>query len=210
MGMLSWDSVHRRNYESAVLNWQGWWKHSDDLLRSARLLRPRAIAAWESLKAHSKDRAVEWRLDHYTGPYLMLTAYAVENLLKGALVLRDKGQIRADPEFVSHGKLPKALKSHTLVQLAADLDLNLDKRAKEALLRLERSAVWAGRYPVALNYQQGKNATTYQGTAFNIGYRTSSDFAYLEQLVRDIRAQLQINELPSEFRARRLKRKRST
>lgn len=206
--MSGWDQVHRRNYESAVLNWTGWWKLADDLLHSARLLRPRARAAWRSLEKHRQNRDA-WKLDHYTGPFLMLTAYAVENFLKGALVLRDREKIRSDLDFVQHGKLPKLLKGHELVALAAKLNLKLDQRAKEALLRLERCAVWAGRYPVALNYQQANNAKSYNGTVFNVGYRAAGDFDYMEQLVRDIRVQLDIKDLPSEFRARRLRKKRA-
>ena len=206
---MKWDAVSRRNYEQAVLTPSRWFKNADDLLRSARLLRPRAASAWRSWQEYAKTRSGNPKIDHYTAPYLMLIAYAIENLLKGALIARDSAAMSADAKFQKHGFLPDVLCGHDLLDLATELNLTLDPRATEALLRLERSSVWAGRYPVPLHYRNTSNTRVSGGKAFNVGYLSSSELDYLLSLVADLRRQLQIGELPSEYRMKRIKKRKA-
>jgi hypothetical protein len=208
--LISWDEVRRRNYVHAMSSSTHWFKLADDLLQSAKLLKPRAAAAWRSWQAHSRDKSVSPKLDHYTATYLMLTAYAVENILKGTLVAREGAALRADPKFLQRGLLPDVLKGHNLLDLALRLNLQLDRRAQEALLRLERSAVWAGRYPVPLNYRDTNNRKMHGGTPFHVGYLSASDLTYLAELVIDLRRHLEVGTFRSEFRTRRLKNRRKT
>ncbi len=207
--LISWDEVRRRNYEQAMSSPSHWFRLADDLLQSAKLLRPRALAAWRSWQAHSRDRSVNPELDHYTATYLMLFAYAVENLLKGSLVAREGPALRSDPKFRQRGLLPAVLRGHNLLDLALRLNLQLDPREREALLRLERSAVWAGRYPVPLNYRDTDNRKVHGGTPFHIGYLSSADLTYLAELVLELRRQLEVGTFRSEFRAKRLKTRRT-
>ena len=51
------------------------------------------------------------------------------------------------------GKLPDDLKNHDLYELVNLLSIPLGKSEEDLLRRLSRSAVWAGRYPVPLKYQ---------------------------------------------------------
>ena len=203
--MKNWDMIGRKNYEAIAFSPQQWFKLADHLLQSAKLLKPRAARARDSMSEHFKDRSIRPKLDHYTATYLMLTSYAIENLLKGELVNRNAISLRADPGFLKKGKLPAKLCTHNLLELADELKLEFDVEAQATLLRLQRSAIWNGRYPVPLDYKATDNKQNHRGRDFFIGYLVLSDLDYLPVLVADIRRQLDIRVLPSEFRKKRLK-----
>lgn len=207
--MTNWDAVERSNYEQRVLTPQNWVRLADNLLKSARLLKPHAQRAWKSMERHIRDRNHSPSLDHYTATYLMLISYALENLLKAALVAQERTALMSDPRFCRDGQLPKELRGHSLVHFVSRLKIQLDPASYEALLRLERSAVWAGRYPVALAYREHANSKKDRGTTYNVGYIAAADLTSLPTLVSHIRSQLKLGLLPSEFRAKRLKKARS-
>lgn len=75
--------------------------------------------------------------------YYLLIGYALENLLKGILIMRQ-------PErYVQQGSL-KGLKTHKLVKLFEDCRLPVDPETKELLEKLTLHIKWQGRYPVSL------------------------------------------------------------
>ncbi len=82
-------------------------------------------------------------------PYLLLAGFALENLTKGALVARD-------PLHVSNGSLSRALQTHNLVRLVADLGESTSVVEQESC-RVATSAIpsW-GRYPIPI---KSKNMT---------------------------------------------------
>jgi hypothetical protein len=75
--------------------------------------------------------------------YYLLMGYALENLLKGILIMRK-------PEkYVQQGSL-KGLKTHKLVKLFEDCRLPVDPETKKLLEKLTLHIKWQGRYPVSL------------------------------------------------------------
>ena len=91
-------------------------------------------------------------------PFVFLAALAIENLLKGILVI-------AHPEYVKDGKLRgELISSHDLLRLAKEVnvDLNEDERS---FCELGTSAIegW-GRYPISKNVGKMASQITVKGT----------------------------------------------
>lgn len=140
------DLVRIRTYQT-LLTSSAWVQKSAELLDSARMLEPSVRAVWKSrLDRDSRTETPAGVL----GIYLMLVAYAVENLLKAALV-KSRGAEFAE-EVVQSGRLPQAIRqaSHNLVDLAGLVDFQLTRDEEWLMRRLTRAARWSGRYPVPL------------------------------------------------------------
>lgn len=75
--------------------------------------------------------------------YLLIT-FAIENLIKGILVLRN-------PDFVNSGTLKKEIKTHDLFALSIEANLNLLVREKNLLRKLTHIGLSTARYPIGLN-----------------------------------------------------------
>lgn len=75
--------------------------------------------------------------------YLLMT-FAIENLIKGILVLRN-------PDFVNSGTLKKEIKTHDLTALSIEANLNLLVREKKLLTKLTHIGLSTARYPIGLN-----------------------------------------------------------
>jgi hypothetical protein len=76
------------------------------------------------------------------GPiFQMLAGYSIEALVKGICVARE-------PNAVRGGKLPKWLTTHRLGPLLRRANVEVAAHDERFLRRLERSVLWAGRYPV--------------------------------------------------------------
>jgi hypothetical protein len=77
-------------------------------------------------------------------PAQLLYAYAIENVLKGLIVLKRPGLIQ---EHELHGELT----THDLNELAKKAKVTVDQQHERPVLEaLTRLSIWAGRYPVAL------------------------------------------------------------
>jgi hypothetical protein len=77
-------------------------------------------------------------------PAQLLYAYAIENALKGLIVLKCPGLIQED-------KLHGDLTSHDLTRLAEKAEVTVDQQQERRVLEaLSDLSTWAGRYPVAL------------------------------------------------------------
>jgi hypothetical protein len=75
-------------------------------------------------------------------PAQLLYAYAIENVLKGLIVLKRPGLIRED-------ELDGELKTHDLKKLAKKAKVTVDQQEGPVLEALTRLSMWAGRYPIA-------------------------------------------------------------
>jgi hypothetical protein len=75
------------------------------------------------------------------GPAQLLYAFAMENALKGLIVIQNPGLI-ASPE------ISKSIKSHDLIMLARNASFQLAPQEEPVLKALSHIAEWAGRYPV--------------------------------------------------------------
>jgi hypothetical protein len=188
---VNWDDVHRQNYESRAFWDIHWIRMAKNLLLSAELIEPEVLRYWESLRARAKDKAAQRQPDRYLGPYFMLMAYAMENLLKAAIVRVNSSEYKQ--AFRAKRKFPAALKGHDLMDLArkAGLKVNLDE--EDLLRRLTRSAVWFGRYPVPLYYRDNAGAETFSdGKKYSVSYFRGDDIERLHSFVQHISTHLRI------------------
>jgi hypothetical protein len=72
---------------------------------------------------------------------MMLSGFAIENMIKGLLVCRlPKPRSLKDPAF-------KKMLHHDLIKLVP-ADVILSEKESELLTRLQTFTVWAGRYPM--------------------------------------------------------------
>src|SRR2546426_2171185 len=107
---VDWDSVHRSNFESAAFWDIHWIRKARDLYEAAKKLEPEVLRVWESYLARMRNMTAPLAPDHYQGPYFMLIAFSVENLLKAAAIARNNAEYRA--EFRKTLRFPEELKKH--------------------------------------------------------------------------------------------------
>jgi hypothetical protein len=121
------------------------------LKRSAEVLMEAHTASWVRLLAAKGD--AEYMTARATGddpisqtfwhnaPSVMLSGFALENLLKGILVARDPSRVGSPQKLFDWG--------HNLVTLAADANIALSADEDRVMRRLTDYTTWAGRYPTA-------------------------------------------------------------
>jgi hypothetical protein len=184
---VDWDHVYKQNYESTAF-WEIHWLNSANaLLASAREIEPKVLDRWENYQAHMQDNAIPLKADYYQGTYFMLVAYAIENLFKAAIVRKKaldyKQDFRMNPKF----KFPKELKDHRLVVLAAEADFTFSLEEEDLLRRLTRHAIWAGRYPVPLQYNKTTVSEVFSnGRKYSVSWFGESDIKRLNAFVARI------------------------
>lgn len=76
-------------------------------------------------------------------PAQLLYAYAMENVLKGLIVVND-------PAIVDENKISTQLKSHDLIDLSTSAGVTVHVEEEPVLAALSDLSVWAARYPVAM------------------------------------------------------------
>jgi hypothetical protein len=109
---LSWLEKAKELKRAACLVWQGVQYDFNELRRVAsRDYDP------------DRDNPPQY-LPSVMGPFVLLAALAIENLLKGLLVIDH-------PEYVKHGKLRgEVITSHDLLRLAEEANIDLDEDEK--------------------------------------------------------------------------------
>lgn len=170
-----------------VLDPNSWLEISKHLFASAELLSPKVDEFWEKRRDGFLDLTIrEWE-DHFVAIYFMLCAYAIENLLKARIVRRYRADI--EKQLLSKKTLPTILLGHDLYQLAIKAGFDAMAREEEPLfLRLSRSAVWHGRYPVPLFATQLKQMHSSENYDFPIsltGY-SSADRNFIRRIVNEL------------------------
>jgi hypothetical protein len=84
---IDWDRVYVSNFTMKLLTSREWFSTANELIAAAEVLSPHVIAWWNSLMEWSKGQGIF--LEHgYHSTFLMLYAFAMENLCKGYLVSR--------------------------------------------------------------------------------------------------------------------------
>lgn len=134
----------KSQYVDRVSDMKNWIETAKDLVRALQFLRAPAIQFFKGLaSSYEGDIATpnEKRND-VQGVYMMLAAYAIENLMKIIVINDSKLQIDA-----INPKLPKVIATHDLVSLAQSAGVSLTTEGVELMARLSRYAVWAARYP---------------------------------------------------------------
>lgn len=116
-----------------------WLEYAEELWANASLLfdpEPGALTATMDPVRGSAVRPTSSRT------YLLLSAFAIENVMKGVAVARQ-------PELVSGGKIAKALETHSITKVADKLaGIQLSKEERDVCEILERAIPSWGRYPV--------------------------------------------------------------
>lgn len=143
------DNFYINKYGELLLDYSLWEKKSDYLYESAKLLESKIENDWRQSQNGSKPFDY-----HYSSIYLMLSSFAIENLLKAIIIKNDLNTIKTN--FKKCNRLPKILSSHNLLELARKANSNdIDKEEniflKIFLKKLSRNAIWEGRYPIPKN-----------------------------------------------------------
>lgn len=181
---INWDEVHRSNYSARLLDINAWIKEADILLCSASLLELKVIKIWDELKAIYQGQKSQPINTGYIGTYFMLISFAIENILKAKIIL--KNQIKFRKFIERKGQLPKELKNHDLFELAISLDIQIDRSEEDLLRRLSRSAVWAGRYPVPLFSKKLGGQEYSNGKIYNDSMYQRKDIEKIKNLIEKI------------------------
>jgi hypothetical protein len=114
---------------------QAWLAQAKQLRLSAAVIYPE----WEKIRSHAQSApGVRERMLAFSQSFMLLTGFAIENLLKGILYGRD-----------SSSKLARSKGGHGIVQMAKGAT-TLSSDELNLLERLEIYLVWAGRYQLPM------------------------------------------------------------
>lgn len=185
--------MHRSTYASNATDWTAWFATADELQFAAELLKPQVTEWWRGVVAWTecvaRPRTVSFPALGCHSIFLMLFAFAIENLCKGALI-RDR-RVDASSWSLPDARLPKELKTHDLRFLARAADFAVDELEEDMLARLTRAGLWRGRYPVAVRYDESIHTVSMtDGRKFNARRFGESDVARVELLVARLRDHL--------------------
>lgn len=188
---LEWHHVHLSNYAASVTNCRNWFAAADELQFAVDLLRPQVTAWWEGIEAWQKA-VPRPRLFPPLGCHsilMMLSAYVVEDLCKGAMV-RD-GRVDLTPAFVARDGIPKDLKGHQLRLLVRRVEMSATLEEQELLIRMTRAAVWRGRYPAAVKYSESVHTLRLNdGEKHSATWFAANDVARMDALIEKLRDHL--------------------
>lgn len=144
-----WESI----FERAVLRPESWIEAAREITVALNVLRTPAIDFMKAASGMAHAGGAERNLPiqkRVHGTYMMLGAYAIENVFKAIIASNVK----------IPGTSPQALlsqvRSHDLLALASKAGLQFEDRGRELLRRMAHYAVWAGRYPAPLKIVQLK------------------------------------------------------
>lgn len=191
---IDWDRVYNSNFSTKLLNFREWFSTANELIAAAEILAPHIVAWWDSLTEWSKGQGIF--LEHgYHSIFLMLYAFAIENLCKGHLVSRlsfeERESIRAS------GRLPGELKTHDLRKLVDSIGLKLNLEDEDMLRRLERASVWGGRYPIPDVYSKERPQKYSDGKEYNTALLGRADLERVRNLSQRIREHV---DAPESYR----------
>ncbi|MBI4232722.1 hypothetical protein HY605_05830 [Candidatus Peregrinibacteria bacterium] len=186
---VDWDAVHRSNFESKAF-WDIYWVRSArSLIVSAKEIEPKVMELWENYRAHRKDKSIRLKANYCQGPYYMLIAFAVENFFKAAMVRKNSYAFKQ--AFKLDNKFPKELLSHDLVKLANKAHFDFTLKEEDLLRRLTRHAIWAGRYPVPVDYKKSAGGEKFSdGQEYSVIWLGGSDVERLNALLESIEKRL--------------------
>lgn len=165
-----------RQFEATALLPSAWKSRArgqlyvaDKLFRAYKAANDREWARFDEALKHPKSgghilkgQELEDHLDVTAGSaiYLLLTGYAIENLIKGIIYSKTPSMLEEDDKNLW---LNKSLKNHELADLYVEAGLatsidTINHDIKELLDYLAEFIIWRGRYNLPLNLQQAKDA----------------------------------------------------
>lgn len=149
---VDWDRFFEENGQPLF-----WHRSAHDLMASADFLWTEVAAGYAEMSTaharHEHPSASAFERGRHSFSALLLSGYGTENLLKA---IRLQQRLRTGPLPIVAGKLDKYFKTHKLPKLATDTGFS-KKPEDDALLRLlEKTILWAGKYPVPLTAESGE------------------------------------------------------
>ena len=191
--MKTTEFMYLIQYVEQALNWQLWEKSADNLLAASKKLEPNIKKYWsewreilteerKNLKVRDIDPKIIPRR-YFQDIYSMLVAYAIENLCKASLILKNKKQY--EQEILQKGILPADLKTprHDLAKLVKKLNLYINPYEKNLLLRISRNSHWQGRYPVPVKAEDLNPVVKDEGNAHFVAFLAPEDIPKLKLLI---------------------------
>lgn len=124
----------------------------------------------------------------YLSVFMMLMAFAFENIMKAHLIEIKREELFNHTE--TKGELPRMLKTHKLLDLAKNCSLQLEDYEITILRRLTKHAEWEGRYPVAVSAKHFFRTVGSDGVPQTGHGWSSSDVDQVTQLLDKISSEL--------------------
>ena len=174
------------DYPTDEATWREWFAQDlnrvEPWLEAARGLIDHVRIAGQDLRARWKaadpqNKGVPPPLDFH-GVYLLLAAFAAEDLLKAAIVFTSHW-----PDAAIRDEIPADLKTHNLIQLATKAAVSLNPDEEELLERLTQFAVWQGRYPAPTSLEEMKPRKLRSGLVSTAGLIRGSDMREVEEFL---------------------------
>lgn len=165
---------------------ESWFDHAERLLDAANLVRPDVERFWDAFVRSLRDEAVQLPRRNFGGVYFMLVAYAIENLLKGALVRKHRSSLCEEVERT--GRIPGRLKSHDLWNLSQSIAFVPQPQDEDLLRRLAKAAVWVGRYPAPTSLASADSERFSDGNCYPTTLNSSGDLEEIDDLLERLRA----------------------
>ena len=122
-------------------------------------------------------------LPHRLGIYMMLSSFAIENMIKCII-------IKKDPTRVNNGILVNSILRHDLPKLFQDAGINCKPSEEELLNRFSRFAIIWGRYPVFKSWEQYKRAVYDEGTKKRRRVFTQQDLNTIKDIIANLQDEL--------------------
>jgi hypothetical protein len=167
-----WNSI----FHDSVLTPQSWVDAAADLAKALIYLRPPVIEFCKAAISSDAQRLPVEKGVH--GSYLMIAAYALENMFKAMLTSK-----ATETESPTPQALLKELKTHDLSKLAAAAGVILTEQGSDLLARLTYFAVWAGRYPAPLATAALKPQSVSGGAPNTLRCLRGSDVRSIDELL---------------------------
>ena len=176
-----WSSIQ---FQKQMANHLLWLDKAKELIKAAHLLEEAVDKDWSNALAtmtqnNMKDVNVQTSYPIIQDIQSMLYSYAVENYFKAIIIY-------CSPALHNANKLPRAIHTHELLQLAKSAKFSVDEKETELLLRLQRNAEWQGRYPVPSEYNKIGSIREIDRKQYFLGFFSSSDRTRINKLIERI------------------------
>jgi len=152
-----------------LLDCRLWTDKAEELLTAASVVEPLVREHWNVVTTnfnegrYSYDGGKTSRTPpiNLQGPYFVLVAYALENLFKAVIIQQDKKEHGDHISVNRQQRLLSRIIGHDLVALAGAAQLIINVSEEDLLVRLSQNSIWAGRYPVPVDWDKLRNAEVY-------------------------------------------------
>ena len=179
-----WEEAYKSIFKAKNLDKNIWLDKAKDLLDAASLLEKEVLKVWDAMRKSYNNGSRGKLRTGYFATYYMLLAYAIENILKAKIVSIKCLEFKE--KIDDSGRLPEELKSHDLYDLAKRLDISLNLKEESYLKRLSRSAVWTGRYPAPIKFEDLMGREYSDGEIHEESFFTRGEIKEIKKLINKL------------------------